>query len=64
LGIARTLNNDTPASNIVNKLGLTGNRYNIAVTVFFVPYVTVEAPSNFSMKYCSPSVWIGHIMIN
>jgi MFS family permease len=64
LGNARTLNNDVPASNIVKELGLTGNRYNIAVAVFFVPYVIFEAPSNFAMKYFSPSVWIGRIMIS
>lgn len=64
LGNARTLNNDTPESNIVNELDLTGNRYNIAVAVFFVPYVIFEAPSNFAMKYFSPSVWIGRIMIS
>lgn len=64
LGNARTLNNDTPEDNIVNTLDLTGNRYNIAVAVFFVPYVIFEAPSNFAMKYFSPSVWIGRIMIS
>ncbi|KAF3032417.1 hypothetical protein E8E11_003134 [Didymella keratinophila] len=64
LGNARTLNNNTPASNIVHELDLTGNRYNIAVAVFFVPYVIFEAPSNFTMKYFFPSVWIGRIMIS
>ncbi|OAK97438.1 MFS transporter-like protein [Phaeosphaeriaceae sp. SRC1lsM3a] len=64
LGNARTLNNDVPGSNIVKELHLTGNRYNIAVAVFFVPYVIFEAPSNFAMKYFSPSVWIGRIMIS
>jgi MFS family permease len=64
LGNARTLNNDTPVDNIVTKLDLTGNRYNIAVAVFFVPYVLFEAPSNFAMKHFSPSVWIGRIMIS
>jgi MFS family permease len=64
LGNARTLNNDVPANNIVTELGLRGNRYNIAVAVFFVPYVIFEAPSNFAMKYFSPSVWIGRIMIS
>jgi hypothetical protein len=64
LGNARTLNNDIPADNLVNQLDLTGNRYNIAVAVFFVPYVLFEAPSNFAMKYFSPSIWIGRIMIS
>ncbi|KAJ4291684.1 hypothetical protein N0V90_009579 [Kalmusia sp. IMI 367209] len=64
LGNARTLNNDIPEDNIVKTLHLTGIRYNIAVAVFFVPYVFFEAPSNFLMKYFSPSVWIGRIMIS
>ncbi|KAH7132288.1 MFS transporter-like protein [Dendryphion nanum] len=64
LGNARTLNNDIPADNIVQSLKLTGIRYNIAVAVFFVPYVIFEAPSNFLMKYFTPSVWIGRIMIS
>lgn len=63
LGNARTLNNDHPESNIVKELSLTGNRYNIAIAVFFVPYVIFEAPSNILMKYFTPSVWIGRIMI-
>lgn len=37
LGNARTLNNDMPEDNIVQQLGMTGNRYSIAVAVFFVP---------------------------
>ncbi|KAK7181938.1 hypothetical protein DPSP01_009533 [Paraphaeosphaeria sporulosa] len=64
LGNARTLNNNTPESNLVKELDLTGNRYNIAVAVFFVPYVVFEAPSNFAMKFFTPSVWIGRIMIS
>jgi hypothetical protein len=44
LGNARTLNNNTPESNLVHELNLTGNRYNIAVAVFFVPYVIFDAP--------------------
>ncbi|KAF2133623.1 MFS transporter-like protein [Dothidotthia symphoricarpi CBS 119687] len=64
LGNARTLNNDIPANNIVRELSLTGNRFNIAVAVFFVPYVIFEAPSNFFMKFFTPSVWIGRIMIS
>lgn len=64
MGNARTLNNNTPESNLVKELDLTGNRYNIAVAVFFVPYVIFEAPSNFAMKFFTPSVWIGRIMIS
>lgn len=37
LGNARTLNNDIPEDNMVQQLGIVGNRYSIAVAVFFVP---------------------------
>lgn len=64
LGNARTLNNDTPEDNIVNQLNLTGQRYNVAVALFFVPYVLMEFPSNILLKYFSPSKWISRIMVS
>lgn len=63
MGNARTLNNDTPKDNIVNQLNLTGQRYNVVVAVFFVPYVLMEFPSNILLKYFSPSLWISRIMV-
>ncbi|KAG8631635.1 hypothetical protein KVT40_000775 [Elsinoe batatas] len=64
LGNARTLNNDKPEDNLVSQLGLSGIRYNVAIAVFFVPYVVMEFPSNILLKYFSPSVWIGRILIS
>ncbi|KAL0931182.1 tartrate transporter 2 [Colletotrichum truncatum] len=64
LGNARTLNNDTPEDNIVTQLNLTGQRYNVAVALFFVPYVLMEFPSNILLKYFSPSKWISRIMVS
>ncbi|KIV96814.1 hypothetical protein PV10_00630 [Exophiala mesophila] len=64
LGNARTLNNDTPEDNIVQQLDLRGIRYSTAVAVFFVPYVLMEFPSNILLKYFTPRVWIGRIMIS
>ncbi|KZL67487.1 major facilitator superfamily transporter [Colletotrichum incanum] len=64
LGNARTLNNDTPEDNIVTMLDLTGQRYNVAVALFFVPYVLMEFPSNIMLKYFSPSKWISRIMVS
>lgn len=63
LGNARTLNNDTPEDNIVTMLDLQGNRFNLAVAVFFIPYVIAEFPSNILLKYFSPSRWISRIMV-
>lgn len=58
------MNNDTPEDNIVAQLNLTGQRYNIAVAVFFIPYVLMEFPSNILLKYFSPSRWISRIMVS
>jgi MFS family permease len=39
-------------------LGLTGQQPNVALTVFFVPYILFEIPSNICMKRFSPHVWL------
>ncbi|KJY01576.1 MFS transporter like protein, partial [Zymoseptoria brevis] len=54
----------TPTSNILTQLSLTGQRYNIVVALFFVPYVLAEFPSNLALKYFSPSKWIARIMVS
>ncbi|KAI0596610.1 putative MFS transporter [Biscogniauxia sp. FL1348] len=41
-------------------LGLTGNQYNIALSLFFIPYVLLEAVSNILLKkFSRPSVYLG-----
>jgi len=39
------------------ELGLTGLQPNIALAIFFIPYVLLEIPSNVLMKRLKPSVW-------
>ncbi|ROV98399.1 hypothetical protein VMCG_07091 [Cytospora schulzeri] len=39
-------------------LGLGGTEYNTILTVFFVPYVFFEIPSNMLLKRLSPRVWL------
>ncbi|KAH8809451.1 major facilitator superfamily domain-containing protein [Xylogone sp. PMI_703] len=43
-------------------LHLTGTQYNIAVTLFFIPYSLLEVPSNIVLKITRPSVWISVLM--
>lgn len=43
---------------ILPDLHLVGNAYNIALQVFFVPYILVEIPSNLFLKKITPSTWI------
>jgi hypothetical protein len=38
-------------------LKLVGVQRNIALTIFFVPYIIFEIPSNLLMKKFSPHVW-------
>jgi len=35
----------------------TGNKYNTALTIFFVPYIIAEIPSNILLKKLKPHVW-------
>ncbi|KAL3448371.1 major facilitator superfamily domain-containing protein [Aspergillus insuetus] len=44
-------------------LGLVGNQYNIASTIFFVPYIIFEVPSNIILKKVRPSIWLSFLII-
>ncbi|KAF2177429.1 putative MFS transporter [Zopfia rhizophila CBS 207.26] len=45
---------------LVEDLGLNGVEYNICLSVFFVPYVLLEVPSNMLLKkFERPSVYLG-----
>ncbi|GIK04455.1 hypothetical protein Aspvir_008538 [Aspergillus viridinutans] len=43
-------------------LGMTGHEYNIALFVFFIPYILFEVPSNMLLKRMRPSWWLSGIM--
>ncbi|ODV91547.1 hypothetical protein CANCADRAFT_72590 [Tortispora caseinolytica NRRL Y-17796] len=47
---------------IEQSLGMQGNQFNIAVLVFFVPYILLEIPSNLILKSITPSIWFGSIV--
>ncbi|KEZ46290.1 hypothetical protein SAPIO_CDS1211 [Scedosporium apiospermum] len=38
-------------------LGMAGDQYNVALTIFFVSYIVFEVPANMALKYLSPRVW-------
>lgn len=40
------------------QLNLTGDKYNIALVIFFAPYVLFEIPSNILLKRFKPRVWL------
>lgn len=41
-----------------NDLNLQGNQYNVALLIFFVPYILLEIPSNILLKKFKPNVWL------
>ncbi|KAI7336595.1 MFS general substrate transporter [Hortaea werneckii] len=44
-------------------LGLVGNQYNIISTIFFVPYIIFEIPSNAIIKKVRPSLWLTALIV-
>jgi sugar phosphate permease len=45
------------------QLDLTGNRYNIALAMYFIPYCLFECPANLVLKRFHPSRWLPGIAI-
>ena len=43
---------------LATELHLEGIQYNTALTIFFVPYVVFEIPSNIILKRLKPHVWL------
>ncbi|KAL1969005.1 hypothetical protein VTN77DRAFT_839 [Rasamsonia byssochlamydoides] len=41
---------------------VTGTKYNTALTIFFVPYIVFEIPSNILLKKLKPHVWLSFCM--
>ncbi|PPQ68016.1 hypothetical protein CVT24_002925 [Panaeolus cyanescens] len=45
------------------ELDLTGNKYNIALTMYFIPYCLFECPANLVLKKFRPSKWLPGITV-
>jgi MFS family permease len=39
-------------------LDLSGTQFNTALTIFYVPFILFEIPSNMVFKYLGPNVWV------
>ncbi|ERF75634.1 hypothetical protein EPUS_04614 [Endocarpon pusillum Z07020] len=48
-----------------NDLGMDkdGPKFNIALFMFFIPYILLEVPSNIILKKIRPSLWLSSIML-
>ncbi|KAF2868954.1 major facilitator superfamily domain-containing protein [Massariosphaeria phaeospora] len=48
---------------LTEDLHLQNSDYNIALFVFFIPYILFEVPSNLVLKRLAPSTWLALIMV-
>ncbi|GAW01825.1 MFS general substrate transporter [Lentinula edodes] len=48
---------------LTTQLNLTGNQYNIALTMYFIPYCIFECPANLVLKRFRPSIWLPGITV-
>ncbi|KAH9890858.1 major facilitator superfamily transporter [Xylariomycetidae sp. FL2044] len=49
---------------LLDSLNMNGYQYNIALSVFFVPYILAEVPSNMLLnKFKKPSIYMGIIVL-
>ncbi|GAB1201107.1 hypothetical protein APSETT444_010494 [Aspergillus pseudonomiae] len=48
--------------NILTELKMTSNQYNLVTTMYYIPYILAEAPSNLLLKGARPSIWQARIM--
>lgn len=48
---------------LTKDLNMVGPDYNIALFVFFIPYILLEVPSNLILKKLAPSTWLSAIMV-
>ncbi|TVY39106.1 putative transporter [Lachnellula subtilissima] len=46
-----------------DSLGMKSNDFDIALFVFFIPYILLEVPSNIIIKRIAPSTWLSGIML-
>ncbi|PGH17189.1 hypothetical protein AJ79_01327 [Helicocarpus griseus UAMH5409] len=44
-------------------LAMSGNDFNIALFIFFVPYILFEVPCNIILKKMAPSTWLSVVMV-
>lgn len=46
-----------------NDLDMKGSDFNVALFVFFIPYILFEIPSNILIRKTRPSIWLSSSMV-
>lgn len=48
---------------LATDLKLTGNKFNVALVVFYVPYIAVDVPSNWIVRHCQAGYYLPILLI-
>lgn len=48
---------------LVEDLNLTGNKFNISLAIFYVPYICVDVPSNLVLKYFKAGQYLPALLV-
>ncbi|KIJ06519.1 hypothetical protein PAXINDRAFT_20294 [Paxillus involutus ATCC 200175] len=48
---------------LMTQLNLTGDKFNIALMMYFIPYSLLEFPSNLVIQVIRPSRWVPGIVV-
>jgi MFS family permease len=43
---------------LTKELKMSGSQYNVALLIFFIPYILLEVPSNLILRKLAPSTWL------
>ena len=60
---ARIMNGGTP-QNILTQLHISSDDFNWVSTIYYLPYILAEAPSNLFVKKLLPSTWQSRIVVS
>jgi hypothetical protein len=60
---ARIMNGGTP-QNILKQLHISSDDFNWVSTIYYLPYIIAEAPSNLFIKRLLPSKWQSRIVVS
>lgn len=64
LGAYSDVRQNAKIEGMVTDLGLDGVQWNIVLSVFFVPYILLEVPSNILLKkFKRPSYYLGILIV-
>lgn len=61
--IERSNIGDARIDGLTTDLHLSGNKFNIALTVFYVPYILIDVSSNWILKYIGAGWYLPGLMI-